>query len=147
MASALLSRIELRFIDTGGLTRHLRRVRPIYRRRLDAALEAVATSLPDAVPKRVAAGLHLYVQLPNWCDELGLIDTAYKRGLLIEGASWHWSVPRSAPPALVLGYGAIDEAAIRRGLTILASIYEEQRVGHSPHRRKKRPRTHPIHKS
>lgn len=136
-----------RFIDAGALTRHLRRVRPIYRRRLDAALEAVATSLPHAVPKRVAAGLHLYVQLPNWCDELGLIDAAYTRGLLIEGASWHWSVPRSAPPALVLGYGAIDEAALRNGLTTLASIYQEQRPTHGLNRRQKRPRTNPIHKS
>ena len=55
------------------------------------------------------SGLHMYVQLPEWCDELRLIDAAYTRGLVIEGASWHWSVPGSAPPALVLGYGTIDE--------------------------------------
>jgi GntR family transcriptional regulator/MocR family aminotransferase len=129
MGTTMLEQLALaRFIDAGALTRHLRRVRPIYRRRLDAALEGVAAWLPDAVPKRVAAGLHLYVQLPQWCDELGLIDTAYKRGLLVEGASWHWSDQRSAPPALVLGYGAIDDAAIRDGLEILASIYEEQRA-------------------
>jgi len=35
-------------------------------------------------------------------------------------------VPRTAPPALVLGYGAIDERAIRSGLEILGSIYAEQ---------------------
>lgn len=129
MGSTMLEQLTLaRFIDTGGLTRHLRRVRPIYRRRLDAALEGVATSLPDAVPRRVAAGLHLYVELPKWCDELRFVDTAFKRGLLIEGASWHWSVPRLAPPALVLGYGAIDERAIRNGLEILGSIYREQCV-------------------
>jgi GntR family transcriptional regulator / MocR family aminotransferase len=127
MGTTMLEQLTLaRFIATGGLTRHLRRVRPIYRRRLDASLEAVATSLPDAMPKRVAAGLHLYVQLPDSCDEGRLVDAAYKRGLLIEGASWHWSVPSSAPPALVLGYGAIDESAIRTGLEVLASIYQEQ---------------------
>jgi GntR family transcriptional regulator/MocR family aminotransferase len=129
MGTTVLEQLAFaRFIDTGGLTRHLRRVRPIYRRRLDAALEAVATSLPDAVPKRVAAGLHLYVQLPDWCDELRLIDAAYQRGLLIEGASWHWSVPGSAPPALVLGYGTIDEPSIRTGFETLGSVYEEQRA-------------------
>jgi class 3 adenylate cyclase len=94
-------------------------------------LSGVATSLPDAVPKRVAAGLHLYVQLPNWCDELRLVDTAHRQGLLIEGASRHWSVPSSAPPALVLGYGGIDESAIRTGLEVLASIYHEQQPGHA----------------
>jgi GntR family transcriptional regulator/MocR family aminotransferase len=131
MGSTMLEQLTLaRFIDTGGLTRHLRRVRPVYRRRLDAALNAVATSLPDAVPKQVAAGLHLYVQLPDWCDELRLVESAYKRGLLIEGASWHWSVPHSAPPALVLGYGGIEERAIRTGLEILGSIYEGQQTSH-----------------
>jgi GntR family transcriptional regulator/MocR family aminotransferase len=141
MGTTMLEQLTLaRFIDTGGLTRHLRRVRPIYRRRLDAALEAVATSLPNAVPKRVAAGLHLYVQLPNWCDELRLVETAYKRGLVIEGASWHWSVPHLAPPALVLGYGTIDEPAIRNGLSILASIYREQQASHGPDRPQKRSR-------
>ena len=139
MGTTMLEQLTLaRFIDTGGLTRHLRRVRPIYRRRLDAAVQAVATSLPDAVPKRVAAGLHLYVQLPHWCDELRLVASAYKRGLLIEGASWHWSVPRSAPPALVLGYGAIDEHAIRDGVEILASIYQEQQASHPLSQRKDR---------
>jgi GntR family transcriptional regulator/MocR family aminotransferase len=133
MGTPILDQLTLaRFITTGALTRHLRRVRPIYRRRLDTALEVVATSLPDAVPKRVAAGLHLYVELPDWCDELSLVDNAYKRGLLIEGASWHWSVPRSAPPALVLGYGAIDQGAIRSGLTTLASIYREARASQGP---------------
>ena len=129
MGTTMLEQLTLaRFIDTGGFTRHLRRVRPIYRRRLDAALKAVAASLPDATPKRVAAGLHLYVQLPDWCDELRLVDSAYKRGLLVEGASWHWSAPHSAPPALVLGYGAIDEHAIRTGFEILASIYQDQQA-------------------
>jgi GntR family transcriptional regulator/MocR family aminotransferase len=124
MGSTLLEQLALaRFIDTGGLTKHLRRVRPIYRRRRDAALEALAVSLPDATPTGVAAGLHLYVQLPSSCDELGLTESACAEGLLIEGARWHWSNPQSAPPALVLGYGSIDESAIRNGLQLLGSIY------------------------
>jgi GntR family transcriptional regulator/MocR family aminotransferase len=124
MGSTLFEQLALaRFIDTGGLTKHLRRVRPIYRRRRDAALEALAVSLPDATPTGVAAGLHVYVQLPSSCDELSLTETARTEGLLIEGARWHWSNPRSAPPALVLGYGSIDESAIRNGLQLLGSIY------------------------
>jgi GntR family transcriptional regulator / MocR family aminotransferase len=128
MGTTLLEQLALaRFIDAGGLTRHLRRVRPIYRRRRDTVLDNLSTTLPDAVPTGVAAGLHLYVQLPNWCDEIDLIQTALSRGLIIEGASWHWSDPKSAPPALVLGYGATDERTIRTGLAALGTIYEKQR--------------------
>jgi GntR family transcriptional regulator/MocR family aminotransferase len=129
MGTTLLEQLALaRFIGGGGLTRHLRRVRPIYRRRRDATLQAISTALPGALPTGIAAGLHLYVQLPNGCDESGLVEAARRRGLHIEGASRHFSDPASAPPALVLGYGSTDEAAIRSGLALLGSIYREQRA-------------------
>jgi GntR family transcriptional regulator/MocR family aminotransferase len=128
MGTTVAEQLSLaRFIETGGFTRHLRRVRPIYRRRRDSMLEAVATSLPAAVPKGIAAGLHMYVELPDWCDEARLLDAARTRGLLIEGASWHWSAQQSAPPALILGYGAISEATIHNALRRLGSIYRTQR--------------------
>jgi GntR family transcriptional regulator/MocR family aminotransferase len=128
MGTTMLEQLALaRFIGNGGLTRHLRRVRPIYRRRRDATLDAISTALPGALPTGVAAGLHLYVQLPSGIDESGLVEDARRRGLHIEGASWHFSDARSAPPALVLGYGSIDEAAIRSGLALLGSIYDERR--------------------
>jgi GntR family transcriptional regulator/MocR family aminotransferase len=123
MGNTVLEQLALaRFIETGGLARHLRRVRPIYRRRRDTALASIATSIPEAIPTGVAAGLHIYVRLPTSCDELGLVEASSKRGVFVEGASWNWSVPRAAPPALVIGYGAITERAIRNGLAILGSL-------------------------
>jgi GntR family transcriptional regulator/MocR family aminotransferase len=128
MGNTVLEQLAMaRFIETGGLARHLRRVRPIYRRRRDAALASIAASLPDAIPTGVAAGLHMYVSLPADCNEMELVERARNRGVLVEGASWHWSVPAAAPPALVIGYGAIAEPAIRNGLAILGSIYQEHR--------------------
>ena len=98
-------------------------MRPIYRRRRDTVLESLATALPDARPKGIAAGLHVYVELPVWCHESALIEAARTKGLLIGGARWAWSDP-APPPALVLGYGAINEQAIRNGVGVLGSIYE-----------------------
>jgi GntR family transcriptional regulator/MocR family aminotransferase len=126
MGTSMLEQVALaRFIESGALGRHLRRVRPIYRRRRDAVLESLATALPDAQAKGIAAGLHVYVELPAWCDESALIEAARAKGLLIGGARWAWS-QSSAPPALVLGYGAINETAIRNGLAVLGSIYRQQ---------------------
>jgi GntR family transcriptional regulator/MocR family aminotransferase len=123
MGNTMLEQLALaRFVESGGFARHLRRVRPVYRRRRDAALTAVAMSLPDAIPTGVAAGLHMYVQLPASCNEVGLVDAARNRGVLVEGASWNWSAPSEAPPALVIGYGAIAEPAIRNGLAVLGSL-------------------------
>jgi GntR family transcriptional regulator / MocR family aminotransferase len=123
MGNTIIEQLALaRFVESGGFARHLRRVRPIYRRRRDTALTSVATSLPDAIPTGVAAGLHMYLRLPTSCDEVGLVDAARDRGVLVEGASWNWSVPASAPPALVIGYGAIAEPAIHNGLAIVGSL-------------------------
>ena len=132
MGSTLLEQLALaRFIDTGAMSRHLRRVRPIYRHRRDTVLESLEVSLPGARPLGIAAGLHVYVRLPDWCDEAALIDAAREQGLLIGGARWHWSDP-SALPALVLGYGAVNEQAIRNGLAVLGSIYAQQQESSKP---------------
>ncbi|MEV0670974.1 PLP-dependent aminotransferase family protein [Mycobacterium sp. NPDC050441] len=123
MGNSTLEQLALsRFVETGGLTRHLRRVRPIYRRRRDTTLAAISASLPQAEPRGIAAGLHVYLRLPAGTDEDSLIRTARERGLILAGARAHWADPDAAPPALVIGYGGIGEAAIRDGITLLGSI-------------------------
>lgn len=130
MGSTLIEQLALaRFISTGGFARHLRRVRPIYRARRDTAVEALVSALPGARPTGVAAGLHLCVRLPVGCRERELCDAARARGVLVEGAAWHWADPASAPPALVLGYGALSRSAIREGIGALEAVYR----GGSPH--------------
>ena len=109
MGTSMLEQVALaRFIDAGALGRHLRRVRPIYRRRRDTALESLATALPDARPKGIAAGMHVYVELPAWCDESALIEAARARGLLMDGATWSGLTT----PRLACGTSARGPASI-----------------------------------
>jgi GntR family transcriptional regulator/MocR family aminotransferase len=123
MGSALLEQLALaRLLDGGGFARHLRRVRPVYRARRDATLAALAEHVPGAVPRGIAAGLHVYVELPPGSDEAAVVGAARARGVLVEGAAWHWADAASAPAALVLGYGSLGEPAIRRGLAVLGEI-------------------------
>jgi GntR family transcriptional regulator/MocR family aminotransferase len=130
LANGALDQIALAsFIESGDLARHLRRVRPIYRRRRDAALRALARHLPDATPVGVAAGLHLYVHLPPGCNEEALLRAARQEGVHVEGAARHWADSHEAPPAFVLGYGAAGDAAIEQGIATLGSAYEGMSVG------------------
>jgi GntR family transcriptional regulator/MocR family aminotransferase len=129
MGSGLLEQLALaRLIETGGFTRHLRRVRPVYRARRDAVLRAIAAQLPEATTRGVEAGLHVHVGLPGWCDERQLVDGARDSGVLVEGGAWHWADHASAPPSLVIGYGAMSESRIRRGLSVLGGLLAERRV-------------------
>jgi GntR family transcriptional regulator/MocR family aminotransferase len=124
MATSTLDQLALaRFIADGDLTRHLRRLRPTYRRRRDATLRALATHMPDATPAGVAAGLHLYLRLPHHCDEHELVRAARQHGVHVQGAARSWAQPQHAPPALVLGYGTAAEAAIKRGIAALGTAY------------------------
>jgi GntR family transcriptional regulator/MocR family aminotransferase len=126
MATGGLEQLALaRFVESGDMTRHLRRVRPMYRRRRDAALAALAAHLPDATPRGVAAGLNLYVELPDGCTEREVAERARERGVFVEGAAWHWARPRQAPPALVLGYGSLSESAIATGIEALGAAFRQ----------------------
>jgi GntR family transcriptional regulator/MocR family aminotransferase len=120
MGSTLLDQLAFsRFVERGDFARHLRRVRPLYRSRRNATIEALGHYLPEAQWQGEAAGLHLHVLLPAGVDELELGAAAYKRGVLVEDGAWHWARPGEAPPSIVLGYGGVGESAIRRGIEIL----------------------------
>jgi GntR family transcriptional regulator/MocR family aminotransferase len=107
------------FLERGELDRHLRRTRAIYRARRDALVAALAKELPDCVPAGVAAGLHLVVHLPADADEPAVLERARSRGVGLYGLSEHRIEP--GPPALLIGYGRIAEAAIAPAVAELAA--------------------------
>jgi len=107
------------FISRGELERHLRRMRLRYAQRRDALWRALGSQLPDWSPAAAADGLHLVVHLPGGVDEPALITAAARHGVGIEGLSLH-SYTGTCPPGLVLGYASMVEAAIDRGVELLA---------------------------
>jgi GntR family transcriptional regulator/MocR family aminotransferase len=121
MGSSLLEQLAYaRFIDSGDLSRYLRRVRPIYRDRRDTTIAALDELLPAARWQGAAAGLHLHVGLPADVDERALTLAAYARGVLVEDGSWHWASPEHAPPSIMIGYGSMTKPSIRQAISILA---------------------------
>jgi len=108
------------FLERDGLDRHLRKVRPIYRRRRDALLAALKSRLPGLRVEGVAAGLHLMVSLPPGTDEEALADAAMTQSVRIYGAGPHRSRP--GPPALLLGYASLSESDIEAGVALLARV-------------------------
>jgi GntR family transcriptional regulator/MocR family aminotransferase len=107
------------FLEHGQLDRHLRRTRTIYRARRDALVAALSRELPDCPPAGVAAGLHLVMHLPPDADERAVLERARSRGVGLYGLSEHRVEP--GPPALLLGYGRITEAAIAAAVAELAA--------------------------
>ena len=108
------------FIARGELDRHLRRMRGVVRGTTVGAAGRPVAPPPGRARGRRPAGLHELVWLPPGSDERALGDAAAERGVGVEGLSLH-RYAGDGPPALVLGYGGLDEAALDRAVALLAA--------------------------
>ncbi|QGF24304.1 PLP-dependent aminotransferase family protein [Raineyella fluvialis] len=111
----ILQRAVAHYLDDGGLRRRLQR----SRRRLAATHRLVAEVL-ERIPGAVDQGRMLVVERPPEVAAAVLAGCA-ERGLLLGDLADGWSgTPHST--GVVLGYGAVDEAPLARGLTILEDV-------------------------
>jgi GntR family transcriptional regulator/MocR family aminotransferase len=114
------------FLERGEFDRHLRRMRPLYRRRRDALIEALRERAPDLEPAGIAAGLHLVAYLPSDLDEATLIDAVAGRGLAVEGLG-QYRISSDGRGALLFGYATLSEDTIVEGVAILAEAIADVR--------------------
>jgi GntR family transcriptional regulator / MocR family aminotransferase len=111
-------------VERGELDRHLRRQRRRYRRRRDALLHALAVRLPDAEVQGAAAGLFVVLRLPGGASEDAVLRHARAAGLVLEGVG-----AGAGPPAIVVGYANLPEAAMAAAAEALAASV---RAGSTP---------------
>lgn len=114
------------FLNRGEFDRHLRRMRPVYRRRRDALLAALARHLPELKPSGAAAGQHVVAWLPPGLDETAVVEAAARHGLGIHGVG-PYRISGSGPGGLIFGYAILGERAIAEGVALLARAIGEVR--------------------
>jgi GntR family transcriptional regulator/MocR family aminotransferase len=112
------------FITRGEFDRHLRRMRPIYRRRRDALLVALARHLPWLQPVGVSAGLHLVTWLPPHLDEAVVVGAARRAGVGLDAVG-PYRITNPGPGGLIFGYATVSERAIAEGVARLAQVIAE----------------------
>jgi GntR family transcriptional regulator/MocR family aminotransferase len=106
-----------RFIDGGGLTRHIRKVGAAYRVRHQMITETLAREFAghlEVIPS--AAGLHVsaFARAVS-ADQLdAVVRRACKASVAVQELSW-FTVDVEARPGLILGYGAISTEQSKRG--------------------------------
>jgi len=112
------------FIARGEFDRHLRRMRPVYRRRRDALLSALARHLPWLEPVGVSAGLHLVTWLPPHLDEDAVVGAARRAGVGLDAVG-PYRITNPGPGGLIFGYATVSERAIAEGVARLARVVGE----------------------
>lgn len=108
------------FLERGELDRHLRRMRPIYRRRRDLLLDALARHVPELRPVGASAGLHVLAWLPPDVDEARLVSEARRRGVGVDAVGTY-RIAGPGPAGLIFGYAHVPDAAIDDGVRRIAA--------------------------
>jgi len=112
------------FIAKGELDRHLRRMRLTYAKRRRILLALLAERLPRARVQEDPAGVFELIELPEGIEEPSLLDAAARRGLGLEGLSWHHSDDNQSAGVL-LGYARVSEPALAKAVQLLAEAIAE----------------------
>ncbi|HET9141556.1 PLP-dependent aminotransferase family protein [Actinophytocola sp.] len=114
------------FLTRGEFDRHLRRMRPIYRRRRDLLLTALRDRAPLLRPAGIAAGLHLVAWLPPDLDEATVVAAAARRGVAVHGVT-PYRLSSAGPGGLIFGYSALSESSIVDGVALIGEVLDELR--------------------
>jgi GntR family transcriptional regulator / MocR family aminotransferase len=115
------------FLTRGEFDRHLRRMRPVYRRRRDVLLAALARRLPDLAVAGKAAGQHLVAWLPPDLTEADVVAAAARRDVGVYGVA-PYRFTSTGPGGLLFGYASLSERAITEGVTLLAEAVADLRA-------------------
>jgi len=110
------------FIQEGHFSRHIRRMRLLYRERRSALLESIRNELDLAVTVLgEQAGLHVSVTLPHGFDDHELSERAARDGLWLVPLSSSY-IERPSPQGFILGFSNIPAGEIPRSMKKLKNI-------------------------
>jgi GntR family transcriptional regulator/MocR family aminotransferase len=108
------------FLAERHFARHIRRMRALYAHRQQALVDAAQRELGGLLHVPSAdAGMHLVGWLPEGVDDEAVSRRAATQGITPAPLSAYTRAVR-LPPALVLGYTALNERAIHRSIRQLA---------------------------
>ena len=120
--STILQAAVAKFIEMGGLARHIAKVRSVYDERrqfVTAELARLAGSIFHVRDSR--AGLHFVAELPESIQDTVLSERASQKGLVLPALSSHYfeNPPRNG---VIIGYAATPIPQAREAIGALVSL-------------------------
>jgi GntR family transcriptional regulator / MocR family aminotransferase len=112
-------------IESGRFDKHLRRMRSIYAGKRQALIDALEVHAPDVELTGLAAGFHAVAHLPGSLDEQQIVAEARERSVGLYPMSRYRASGRTRPPQLVLGFGDLSDASIKRGIATVSDLLTE----------------------
>lgn len=116
------------FMLEGHFGPHLRRMREVYAARQQVLIEAARRELDGLVTVQpMAAGMRSLAWLPKGVQDADAAAAARDAGLELATIS-QFTLEHHHPDALLLGFAAVPEEELRRGVRTLATVLQRKRV-------------------
>ncbi|MGE5806362.1 MAG: PLP-dependent aminotransferase family protein [Ignavibacteria bacterium] len=114
--------ILTKFIEEGYFTRHLRKMRMLYKTRQEFLISEIEKELKGLVKAESSpAGMHIILRLPKKSNDKKIAEEAFKRGIIVRPLS-EYSIKYLQNPGLLLGYTAFEKNQIRKGIQELKKV-------------------------
>jgi GntR family transcriptional regulator / MocR family aminotransferase len=117
--------IASEFIRQGHFSRHIRRMRLLYKKAQDDLVSLINLHLKNMlIPVPVEAGMHLLAWLPSTIDAAVIAKEAFKEGLIIHTLS-QFSVKFDHRNGLILGFTGFPFAEMEAAVLILKRVLKK----------------------
>ena len=122
--SLLEQKTLTKFMEQGHWSRHIRRMRTIYKKKHDTLLRAVEHHFgARAAAVGQGAGLHVVLQLSGTAPgEAEIIDQARGKGIRLLPLSGFYVTGEPDSTKLLLGFGGMSASEIEHGIALLSSV-------------------------
>ncbi|TDO52726.1 GntR family transcriptional regulator/MocR family aminotransferase [Kribbella sp. VKM Ac-2527] len=125
LGSPSLDQLALaRLLESGRYDAHLRRMRRAYAAKRVALTEALQQHAPHLRLTGLDAGFHAVAELPPGTDEAAIIRAAARRSVHLHGMQRYRVLGADDRPAIVFGFGDLNEHAIRSGIARIANLLQ-----------------------
>jgi len=122
--SKIDQRVIADFMESGFYTRHIAKMRTLYRRKREKLIACLQANLgSDYEIIGDAAGLHIVLKLPKRINETNAIKLAEKVGIAIDPISTSYQ-QKKIENFVMIGYGGIPYNSIEEAVLLLASQWK-----------------------
>ncbi|WP_029055196.1 PLP-dependent aminotransferase family protein [Sporosarcina ureae] len=115
--------ILARFMADGQFSRHLNRMRKIYRRKMHTLTNLLKSYEPSISFSGDEAGMHILLHVHTNRTEKELIDEALQSGIKVRGLDTYKVMPDQSPPSFLIGFGGLTEDDIKLAIPRLLNVW------------------------
>lgn len=121
------------FMQKGHFSRHLNRMRKLYRKKLECLTQALVPYQPLVAVSGEQAGMHVVLTIDTERTEQNLVSLASDAGIRVFAMqNYDLLKQKSASPKIVLGFGGLDESEIQQGIGQLMKCWSIQKTSSLP---------------